>query len=72
MYNKKRAKNLFNFYLLISIQGLQEIRRETNRSMYYKNIADLKKANIDFSQKLDVDLTNNIINFNPFKEKEIF
>ncbi len=72
MYKKTRAKNLFNFYLLTSIQGLQEMRRCTNRSMYYKNISDLKKANIDFSQKLDVDLTNSIINFNPFKEKEIF
>lgn len=71
MYKKVRAQNLFNFYLLISIQGLQEIRRCTNRSMYYKNISDLKKANIDFSQKLDIDLTNNIVSFNPFKEKEI-
>ena len=71
MYKKTRAKNLFNFYLLTSIQGLQEIRRSTNRSMYYQNIADLKKANIDFSQKLNIDLTNSIINFNPFMEQEI-
>lgn len=71
MYKKVRAQNLFNFYLLVSIQGLQEIRRSTNRSMYYKNISDLKKANIDFSQKLDINLTNSIINFNPFTEEEI-
>ena len=71
MYKKVRAQNLFNFYLLISIQGLQEIRRSTNRSMYYKNIADLKKANIDFAQKLDINLTNSIVNFNPFTEEEI-
>ena len=71
LFGKTRAKNLYNFYLLVSVQGLQEMKRDSNRSMYYKNISDLKKANIDFSQKLDIDLTNNIISFNPFNSKEI-
>ena len=71
LYKPVRAKNLFNFYLLILIQGLQNIKKDTNRSMYYKNISDLKKAGVDFSQKFDVDMTDNTINFNPFESKEI-
>ena len=39
--------------------------------MYYKNISDLKRANIDFAQKLELDITNNIINFNPFDNEEV-
>lgn len=71
LYSNVRAKNLYNFYLLISIQGIQEIKRNTNRSMYYKNISDLKKAKIDFTQKLKLDLSSNIINFNPFEYPEV-
>lgn len=66
-----RAKNLFNFYLLILLQGLQEIKKTTKKSMYYKNIADLKNANIDFVQKLDVDLQDVKVDFNPFEQEEI-
>lgn len=71
LYKKTRAKNLFDFYLLILVQGLQTIKSDTNRSMYYKNISDLKRANIDFAQKLELDITNNIINFNPFDNEEV-
>lgn len=39
--------------------------------MYYKNISDLKKANIDFAQKLDMDLKDSKIDFNPFNQEEI-
>ena len=71
MYSSTRAKNLFNFYLLILVQGLQEIKRCTSKSTYYKNISDLKKAHIDFTQKLEVDMTDNTIIFNPFESQEI-
>lgn len=71
LYKSVRARNLFNFYLLILLQGLQYVKKDSNRSMYYKNISDLKKASVDFTQKLDVDMTDNTINFNPFEEKEI-
>ncbi len=71
-YKTTRARNLFNFYLLILFQGLQLIKSETNRSMYYKNISDLKKVGIDFSQKLNLDMTDNRIIFNPFESDEIF
>lgn len=72
LFSPIRAKNLYNFYILILAEGLQEIKRRTNKSTYYKNIADLKKANIDISQKLTVDMIDNRIQFNPFESKEIY
>lgn len=71
MFKGVRAKNLYNFYLLILLQGLQEVKRNSNKSMYYKNIADLKKANVDFTQTIDINLDDNIVDFNPFESKEI-
>lgn len=71
MYSPIRAKNLFNFYLLILVEGVQEMKRRTNKSTYYKNIFELKKANIDFTQKFDVNMIDNRIAFNPFEYKEI-
>lgn len=72
MFTPIRAKNLFNFYLLILVEGLQEIKRRTDKSTYYKNISDLKKANIDFSQKFEVNMIDNRISFNPFESEEIY
>ena len=71
LYKEVRARNLFNFYLVIQVRGLQEVKRDTNRSMYYKNISDLKKAKIDFTQKSNLDLTTNTISFNPFEAPEV-
>ena len=34
-------------------------------------MAELKKANIDFSQTYKVDLQKQIIEFNPFEYKEV-
>lgn len=71
MFTPVRAKNLFNFYILILVEGLQKVKRRTNKSMFYKNISDLKKANIDISQKFDVNMIDNRIEFNPFESEEI-
>lgn len=71
LYKKARARNLFNFFLLIKMQGLQEIKNTTDKSMYYKNIAELKKAGIDFSQKATNSYEIKDIEFNPFSSKEI-
>ena len=71
MYKPIRAKNLFNFYLLAIMQGLQFVKSNNSKSVYYKNIADLKKANIDIVQKIGVDLSDNRIEFNPFESDEV-
>lgn len=71
LYSPIRAKNLYNFYLLILVEGLQSIKRRTNKSTFYDNIADLKNANIDFTQKFDINMIDNRVAFNPFESKEI-
>ena len=70
-YKKVRAKNLYNFFISIQVDGLQSVKNQTNKSMFYKNISDLKKANVDFSQKFSISMEDNSIDFNPFNYKEI-
>lgn len=71
IYKTTRSKNLYNFYLLILVQGLQTIKSNTNKSTFYQNIGDLKKAGVDFSQKINIDTSDRIVNFNPFEDSEI-
>ena len=71
LFSPNRAKNLFDFYLLILLEGIQEIKRRTNKSTYYQNLAELRQANIDISQKFDVNMIDNRIEFNPFEAEEV-
>lgn len=71
LFSPIRAKNLFDFYLLILLEGIQEIKRRTNKSTYYQNLAELRQANIDISQKFDVNMIDNRIEFNPFEAEEV-
>lgn len=72
LYSPRRAKSLFNFYLVLLLEGTQAVKQTTDKSTYYKNISDLKKANIDFSQKLGLDMKDTRITFNPFESEEIY
>lgn len=72
LYNNIRAKNLFQFYILILTQGINEVRKDYCKSSYYKNTNDLKRANIDFSQKYTIDYKENNVDFNPFECDEIY
>lgn len=71
MYAERKASILYNFYLSIMVDGLKEVRKRTKKSTYYRNINELKKANIDFSQTYKIDLKKDIIQFNPFEYKEV-
>ena len=71
IYPKVRAQNLYNFFILIKAQGLQEVRKNTCKSMYYKNVSDLKNANVDFSQKMNINMEDIQVQFNPFEAKEV-
>ena len=53
------------------VDGLREVRKRTKKSTYYRNIAELKKCNIDFSQTYKIDLKKDIVQFNPFEYKEV-
>lgn len=70
-FSKVRANNLYNFYILIETEGLQTVKKRTCKSVFYKNISDLRKVQIDFSQKFNVNMNDNRINFNPFESNEI-
>ena len=70
-YSKSRAQNLYNYYILILSLGIKEVRKSNKKSMYYKNIRELKNVGVDFSQKYDIQLNENRIEFNPFEAEEI-
>lgn len=71
LYKERKASLLYNFYLSIMVDGLRNVKNRTSKSTYYRNIADLKKAKIDFSQTYKIDLQKQIIEFNPFEFKEV-
>jgi len=71
MYSNVRARNLYNFYTSIMLDGMREVKARTSKTVYYKNIKDLKLANIDLSQKYKLTVENKIIDFNPFVWEEV-
>ncbi len=71
LYNERKASILYNFYLSIMVDGIREVKKRTKKSTYYRNIKELKNANIDFSQTYKIDLKKDIIEFNPFQYKEV-
>lgn len=71
LYKYNKASILYNFYLSIMVDGLREVKKRTKKSTYYRNINELKKANIDFSQTFKIDLKRDIVEFNPFDYKEV-
>lgn len=67
----KKASILYNFYLSIMVDGLRNVRERTTKSTFYRNIKELKNANIDFSQNMDIDFNEKIFKFNPFQYEEV-
>ena len=70
-YMSKKASALYSFYLSIMVDGLRNVRARTKKSTYYRNIKELKNANIDFSQNIDLDFNEIIFKFNPFEYEEV-
>lgn len=70
IYKPARANQLYYFYCSIQLNGLKDIKNNTSSSTYYRNVNDLKKAKIDFSQSYKIE-ENKIFYFNPFEYKEI-
>lgn len=71
LYTERKANILYNFYISIMVDGLSEVKKRTKKSTYYRNITELKNANIDFSQTYKIDLKKEIVQFNPFEYKEV-
>ena len=70
-FTNAKAINLYNFYILCSTEGLDNVKKKICRSSYFQRLADLKKLNIDVSQKYELTDRNNIIDFNPFLYEEV-
>ena len=71
VYSKIKARNLYNFYLSLSYDGINNTKEKCSKSSYYRNLKHLKDLNIDISQKIDIDMIDNTIEFNPFEYKEV-
>ena len=71
MFKERKAIVLYNFYLSLMVDGIKEVRKRTSKTTYYRNIADLKSANIDFSQRYTITLDNCLEEFNPFTYQEV-
>ena len=71
-FGKIRGRNLYNFYLAILFDGFKNVKSRMCDSVYYRNLSDLKKANIDLSQTQRVIFEEEeFIDFNPFTYKKV-
>lgn len=70
LYKLSKANRLYNFYCAIQLNGLIDTKENTSSSVYYRNIEDLKKAKVDFSQSYKIE-EKEIFYFNPFEFKEV-
>ena len=71
IYSSVKARNLYNFYLNVIFDGVQNTKNKVSKSVFYRNISCLRNLNIDLSQKIDIDTVDNRLNFNPFEWKEV-
>lgn len=71
VYGKIKGNNLYTFYSSIMLDGLREVKKNTTKATYYRNIKLLKSVNIDLSQKYKLTIERDIIDFNPFEWKEV-
>lgn len=71
LYKEAKAVRLYNFYLSIMVDGLENVKNKTNKSSFYDNIKALKDANIDFSQSTNINFDEHFIDFDPFSYPEV-
>lgn len=68
VYGESVGGDLFNFYLLLIMEGQKTIKNRISKTTYYRKLNKLKEANVDFAQSdIKVDFVeDNIIDFDPF------
>lgn len=71
VYGNIKGRRLYNFYLSLIVDGLDIVKSRTSKNVYYTNIRNLKNAGIDFSQNVNINLEDNIVDFNPFSYQEV-
>lgn len=70
VYESAKANLLYNFYLSIIVEGIENVKARTPRTTYYRNLKILKDLSIDVSQKYVFE-EQEIYYFNPFQAEEI-
>lgn len=70
LYKSSKANRLYNFYCAIQLNGENVVKKDSGKDTYYRNIADLKSARIDFSQSYKVQ-EEEMFYFNPFEYQEV-
>ena len=70
LYKPGKANRLFDFYCAIQLNGDNVVKSNYSSTVYYRNIADLKSARIDFSQSYKVE-EKEMFYFNPFEYQEV-
>lgn len=70
LYKSTKASRLYNFYCAIQLNGLIDTKESMSYRTYYRNIKELKNANIDFSQSYKIEEIE-LFYFNPFEAKEV-
>lgn len=71
LYKENKANTLYNFYLSVMVDGLENVKARTKKSTYYDNIKALKDANVDFSQSTNINFDEHFIDFDPFSYPEV-
>ena len=72
IYKPCKASRLYSFYCSLIVLGQDNVYKKYSSTTYYRNIADLKYARIDFSQSIKfMEENEESFYFNPFESKEV-
>lgn len=72
-YGNRTGGDLYNFYLLLQVEGQKIIRERISKPTYYRKIKLLKEANVDLVQS-DIKVEFNecgIVDFDPFNYPKV-
>ena len=70
IYGNSKGMRLFNFYCSIQLNGIDFVKKDTSKSVFYRNINELKEANVDYSQVYQIQELQHFW-FNPFEYEEV-
>lgn len=70
IFKKSKAQRLYSFYCNLILEGQNEVKQNTSKYTFNRNIKELQELHIDFSQAYKVEECE-IFYFNPFESEEV-
>lgn len=73
IYGESTGGDLYNFYLLLIMEGQKILKNRISKTTYYRKLKMLKEANVDFTQsdiKIEFDETG-VVDFDPFNYPKV-